>query len=266
MTKSTKHSNKSAFSLIELSIVLIIIGLLVAGVTGGSSLIKSAELRSVIDEARGYNIAVNSFYNQFDALPGDFEKHIGTTGNAADYAVSDQGDGNDRIEFINDGESSTVGAGSDVTEGIIAWSHLINSDILDKTLTIEKADASYADSTATTALTCNVELPESKIKDGCWVFDYIVDATNGDQNVVILTAGVAASTTGAATVATNATTVGVIINSDALSIDTKMDDGVADTGDVRGVAAACDDVSAGVYDTTDTTKACSLSFEVDVLS
>ena len=45
---------KSAFSLIELSIVLIIIGLLVAGVTGGASLIQSAKTRALINEINNY--------------------------------------------------------------------------------------------------------------------------------------------------------------------------------------------------------------------
>ena len=56
--KKTFSSKKSAFSLIELSIVLIIIGLLIAGITGGASLIKSSELRSVMGEARGYAVSV----------------------------------------------------------------------------------------------------------------------------------------------------------------------------------------------------------------
>ena len=60
LTKGDKRL--SAFFLIELSIVLIIMGLLVAGVTGGQSLIEAAKVRGVIDEATNYKRAVNIFY------------------------------------------------------------------------------------------------------------------------------------------------------------------------------------------------------------
>ena len=64
------NSNK-AFSLIELSIVLIIIGLLVAGITGGKSLIENAKNRALINEIRGWKQAVNAFYLLKERLPGD---------------------------------------------------------------------------------------------------------------------------------------------------------------------------------------------------
>ena len=62
--------NNKGFSLIELSIVLIIMGLLIAGVTGGARLIKSAQLRSVVTEATNYRTAFNTYYAQFGKVPG----------------------------------------------------------------------------------------------------------------------------------------------------------------------------------------------------
>ena len=65
-------NNNKAFSLIELSIVLIIIGLLVAGITGGKSLIESSRIRTLINELRYYEQSLYSFKIIKDRLPGDF--------------------------------------------------------------------------------------------------------------------------------------------------------------------------------------------------
>ncbi len=65
-------NNILAFSLIELSIVLIIIGLLVAGITGGASLIESAKVKAFYDSLNQYKQALYTFYSTHDRLPGDF--------------------------------------------------------------------------------------------------------------------------------------------------------------------------------------------------
>ena len=62
--------NNKGFSLIELSIVLIIMGLLIAGVTGGASLVKSAKLRAAVTELMNYRAAFNTYYAQFGKVPG----------------------------------------------------------------------------------------------------------------------------------------------------------------------------------------------------
>ena len=63
------NSNK-AFSLIELSIVLIIIGLLVAGIVGGQSLIESSKVRSAINTFRDIEQQILAFKVKEDRLPG----------------------------------------------------------------------------------------------------------------------------------------------------------------------------------------------------
>jgi len=59
------------FTLIELSIVLVIIGLITAGIIGGQSLIHSAQIRSVISDVDRFRVAIATFEMQYDSLPGD---------------------------------------------------------------------------------------------------------------------------------------------------------------------------------------------------
>jgi len=63
---------KSAgFSLLELSIVLVIIGLIAGGIVAGSSMIRAAELRAVLTELTQYQTATNTFRDKYLGLPGD---------------------------------------------------------------------------------------------------------------------------------------------------------------------------------------------------
>lgn len=68
---SNSRNNIAAFSLIELSIVLIIIGLLVAGVTGGASLIESARVQATINQFNNFKTSMLAFRAARDGLPGD---------------------------------------------------------------------------------------------------------------------------------------------------------------------------------------------------
>ena len=62
------------FTLVELSIVIVIIGLIVGGVTAGQSLVEAAKMQSQISELRKYEVAFNIFKLEYDAIPGDFSQ------------------------------------------------------------------------------------------------------------------------------------------------------------------------------------------------
>jgi prepilin-type N-terminal cleavage/methylation domain-containing protein len=233
--KKTFSKKKSAFSLIELSIVLIVIGLLIAGITGGASLIKSSELRSVMGEARGYAVAVNAFYSQFNALPGDY-------GTALAPATA-PGNANSRIEYFS---------GTSVAEGIQAWLALKGIGAIDPTITAVLAGA---------AQVVNTNMPASKIKSSGWAFDY---NTTSSQNVVVLTQGIGTGTASNTLVNGTPISVAAITPADALSIDAKIDDGAADAGKIRGVLSTCS--SGASYATSSSAKVCALTYQVDVNS
>jgi len=99
---------KKGFTLVELSIVLMIIGLLVGGILTAQELITSAKINTLSKETSQYDIAMKIFKEKYKYLPGDFP--------AEGFGV-EPGNGND-----------TIVAGD---EGIAVWIMLNAADILD---------------------------------------------------------------------------------------------------------------------------------------
>lgn len=60
-----------AFTLIEIAIVLVIIGVLSTAVFKGQDILDSAKLRGVAQEFQKYGLAITMYTEQFNALPGD---------------------------------------------------------------------------------------------------------------------------------------------------------------------------------------------------
>lgn len=81
-------NKRAAFSLVELSIVLVILGLLVGGVLAGQSLIRASQLRAVSTEHQRYITAMNSFRDRYFALPGDFANATRVWGQQSDGAAA----------------------------------------------------------------------------------------------------------------------------------------------------------------------------------
>jgi len=66
-----RKSSQSGFTLIEIAIVLVIIGLLLAGVFKGQELIVSARVKSLGSEIKAVSAAYYSYQDRFRAIPGD---------------------------------------------------------------------------------------------------------------------------------------------------------------------------------------------------
>lgn len=130
--------SRQGFTLLELSIVLTIIGLLVGGVMAGRALLRSSELKSVVDELNQYGSAVQQFVTEFQAEPGDMRT-------ATDYWGSASGDGynstcygitkTSELTCNGNGDrlissSNPVTAAADGIEGYLAWHHLANANLV----------------------------------------------------------------------------------------------------------------------------------------
>ncbi|PWB52896.1 MAG: hypothetical protein C3F18_07890, partial [Nitrosomonadales bacterium] len=102
-------NQQQGFTLIEIAIVLVIIGLLLGGVLKGQELITSARVRNMISQQDGIKAAYFGFLDRYRALPGDY---AAASSNIKGVTISGDGDG--QIEA----------ASGTNNESILVWDHL----------------------------------------------------------------------------------------------------------------------------------------------
>src|SRR5437868_10560305 len=59
------------FTLVEMSIVLVIIGLIIGGILKGQEVIAGARQKAVINQINAVRAATNTYFDRYRALPGD---------------------------------------------------------------------------------------------------------------------------------------------------------------------------------------------------
>lgn len=130
--------DRKGFSLVELSIVLAIIGLVVGGVMVGSNLIRSAEVRGVITMSQQYKDAMLAFRSKYSAWPGDMS-------DATSYwGIRDGATGNDATCFDAGTPAGSTGTCNGNGDGIIysnggtyinerpqTWQHLAYAGLIE---------------------------------------------------------------------------------------------------------------------------------------
>jgi prepilin-type N-terminal cleavage/methylation domain-containing protein len=102
---------QSGFTLIEIAIVLVIIGLLLGGILKGQELINSARVKNLATDFRNIPVFIYGYQDKFRSLPGD--------DNAAATHVNATAGG--------DGDGSIEGAWNSTTatdESFLFWQHV----------------------------------------------------------------------------------------------------------------------------------------------
>lgn len=64
-------SRQAGFTLVEIAIVLVIIGLLLGGVLKGQELIENSKIKSVVADMKAIQAAYNGYVDRYKAVPGD---------------------------------------------------------------------------------------------------------------------------------------------------------------------------------------------------
>lgn len=100
---------QSGFTLVEIAIVLVIIGLLLGGVLKGQEMIENARIKSLVGDMNGVSAAFNSYQDRYHALPGD---ELPATMTARGWGGTAGGNGNGVLAiapnatFTNNGEQA----------------------------------------------------------------------------------------------------------------------------------------------------------------
>ena len=196
------NKNIKGFTLVELSIVLVIIGLIVSSILVGQELIAASSIKAQVSQIQTYQASAGTFRAKYRAIPGDFARatSFGFTGAA--------GDGDGMLEDASGGVSSSTVATGEIT---IFWQHLSEANMADGSY-----DGSQSDGTIIGTY------PPAKISRGAMGVYMDEDGFN------VFHLGVSESAGGTAYTHSNN-----LKPQEAEAIDIRIDDGYPDGGLIR---------------------------------
>ena len=191
-----KH-NQSGFTLIEIAIVLVIIGLLLGGVLKGQELINSAKVKNLAGDFKNIPVYVYGYQDKFKSLPGDDSSavtHLGATATPA--TVGTLGNG------VIEGLWKPAAAGD---ESAVFWQHVRLAGLAPGSTTVDIAAG-------------NTYIPKN--------------AVGGDIGITSAANSPILNLRGSYIICSDA-----IAGKFAKQLDTTMDDGVINTGSMQIIAA-----------------------------
>lgn len=259
------HRNTRGFSLVELSIVLVILGLLVGGVLSGQSLIRAAELRGLASEAEQFMTASHTFRDKYFSLPGDMTNATRFWGDdaalCADASVPNgvpgtcNGNGNGKIDSASTGNATG--------EMFQFWKQLALAGLITGNFNGSSGSNGHVDSTFTNS-------PRSKVTQGGWTMLHrsLSDAAAASYTIFFNRFEVNILHVGNRSSGANGSFVNKFISpAEAWNIDTKIDDGKPGQGRVMALhwddctsAANWDDFNASYLLSDTRTDLCALTF------
>lgn len=222
------------FTLIELSIVIVIIGLLLGAIAVGRDLIEAASIRATVAQIEKYKSDVNAFSTKYNGLPGDLiASQASQVGMSVRSGLAGKGDGNGILEGCSAAAVATATVAG--CETILFWNDLTTANMVEGNFVGGNSAISMAsleddefslisDAWASPLVTLdkNTIQPAAEIKNG----NYIIVYSDSGSNYFEIT-GLTSSTGGTYTLFNALTPI------EALNMDNKIDDGNPMAGRIK---------------------------------
>lgn len=198
--------NQNGFTLVELSIVLVIIGLLIGGILVAQTMIDSASVQKFTRQIQQYDVALEQFEERYNCIPGDCSNFYSS------------GDDDGVVEDGSNQDNSFTG------EVAYFWENLSEGISLDETYT----------NSVSSGIDFGVNVPEAAIgDDGGVLFINVVDVEAGGghlgENVYAILTLEGAN---AANLNQQTSVAEPVSVQDSIAFDKKIDDGVPNSGNV----------------------------------
>ena len=213
------------FTLIELSIVLVIVGLIAGGVLVGQELIFSSQVNATISQIGKYNSAANAFQQKYGAMPGDINAQAAT---AYNFAPRGTGRGMGNGDGIIEAPGGQYGTRNGYGETAMFWVDLSTASLIEGTF--NTANSTTLPGSDVTGSGLDLYFPQAKLGQGNYVYVW----SGGIGGLIANSAGDGFNYFGISAVSKIQVSVnpGGLFSSPGLSVkqaysmDSKMDDGL----------------------------------------